>query len=621
MGNGEAAPSGMTKTRAASVWRCAGYACNRTWICLLFFSSVLFRGIAPEQRWETSEMVYLVSVITLAAALLCAGAVHQRVTALLDARGGFLVGPMLCAAGIAPIALPSLGAALPGQLTVAVAGVGTGLGSALVLLDLGRAYRATDTRTCALETLIATAIAAAATMAVFLTPGAFYTPIVFALPFAAEACIKTASSITLAQAEERQTEPMGESIPGKLVAKFITAALILGVATGFMRDTYSVHSADAFDLGYATLFAIGAVVAVALFTLVITLGKRFSIKLLYKPVILVCVLGFVVAPSLGMGTSLPYLLVTIGYTVFEIVVWVTLCDAANRFQYTFVQVFGIGRGATLAIGVIAGSLLSRALSGSFAMSHSFLVLASGLAIGAIVFSYLYVFTENDLNLYDSELYGESPQTLLENNMAATSDGSARIGAATASGVEMGMSPGGYIRTGAVTSGVAGDAKVAKGDTTAGRVSGGAGAAGPAGVATRSGNANGNLRASVPDDLQRCRSCNAESCTQQRERGRVDGAAPAAAAPTKRKKPLLERCRIIGSYYGLSKREVDVFHLLSLGRTAARIQEELLISAGTVNTHTYHIYTKLDVHSQQQLIDLMQAADLDAMSAELAKREK
>lgn len=602
MGNGEAAPSGMTKTQAASVWRCAGYACNRTWICLLFFSSVLFRSIAPEQRWETSEMVYLVSVITLASALLCAGAVHQRVTALLDARGGFLVGPMLCAAGIAPIALPSLGAALPGQLTVAVAGVGTGLGSALVLLDLGRAYRATDTRTCALETLIATAIAAAATMAVFLTPGAFYTPIVFALPFAAEACIKTASSITLAQAEERQPEPMGESIPGKLVAKFITAALILGVATGFMRDTYSVHSADAFDLGYATLFAIGAVVAIALFTLVITLGKRFSIKLLYKPVILVCVLGFVVAPSLGMGTSLPYLLVTIGYTVFEIVVWVTLCDAANRFQYTFVQVFGIGRGATLAIGVIAGSLLSRALSGSFAMSHSFLVLASGLAIGAIVFSYLYVFTENDLNLYDSELYGESPQALLENNMAATSDGSARTGAATASGV-------------------AGDAKVAKGDTTAGRVSGGAGAAGPAGVATRSGDANGNLRASVPDDLQRCRSCNAESCTQQRERGRVDGEAPAAAAPTKRKKPLLERCRIIGSYYGLSKREVDVFHLLSLGRTAARIQEELLISAGTVNTHTYHIYTKLDVHSQQQLIDLMQAADLDAMSAELAKREK
>lgn len=575
MGNGEAAPSGMTKTRAASVWRCAGYACNRTWICLLFFSSVLFRGIAPEQRWETSEMVYLVSVITLAAALLCAGAVHQRVTALPDARGGFLVGPMLCAAGIAPIALPSLGAALPGQLTVAVAGVGTGLGSALVLLDLGRAYRATDTRTCALETLIATAIAAAATMAVFLTPGAFYTPIVFALPFAAEACIKTASSITLAQAEERQPEPMGESIPGKLVAKFITAALILGVATGFMRDTYSVHSADAFDLGYATLFAIGAVVAVALFTPVITLGKRFSIKLLYKPVILVCVLGFVVAPSLGVGTSLPYLLVTIGYTVFEIVVWVTLCDAANRFQYTFVQVFGIGRGATL-------------------------------AIGAIVFSYLYVFTENDLDLYDSELYGESPQTLLKANVAAGASRGAGAEAATTS------SAGASATVGERTSaGVAAAKSEASGADTARLTSG----------AAENSGADGGSRANRSDDPQRCRSCNAAGCPRQDAPGRMDDKESAGARPAARKKPLLERCRIIGAYYGLSKREVDVFHLLSLGRTAARIQEELLISAGTVNTHTYHIYTKLDVHSQQQLIDLMQAADLDAMSAELAKREK
>lgn len=563
-------------------------------------------------------MVYLVSVITLAAALLCAGSVHQRVTALLDARGGFLVGPVLCAVGIAPIALPSLGAAFPGQLTVTVAGMGTGLGSALVLLDLGRSYRATGTRTCALETLIATAIAAAATMAVFLAPGVLSTPIVFALPFAAEICIRTASSITLAQAEERQPEPMGESIPGSLVAKFIVAALILGVATGFMRDTYSVHSADAFDLGYATLFAIGAVLAVALFILVITLGKRFSIKLLYKPVILVCVLGFVVAPSLGMGTSLPYLLVTIGYTVFEIAVWVTLCDAANRFQYTFVQVFGIGRGATLAIGVIAGSLLARALSGSFAMSHSFLVLASGLAIGAIVFSYLYVFTENDLDLYDSELYGESPQALLKSGVVtAAAGGSTGIEAAATSGTETGMTVVERTCSGAAAGGNAGGlgaaaAESATSGTDTARLTSGA---------AENSAANGSLHANGSIDLQRCRSCNAAGCPRQDAPRRVDEKGTAGARPAARKKPLLERCRIIGAYYGLSKREVDVFHLLSLGRTAARIQEELLISAGTVNTHTYHIYTKLDVHSQQQLIDLMQAADLDAISAELARREK
>lgn len=84
---------------------------------------------------------------------------------------------------------------------------------------------------------------------------------------------------------------------------------------------------------------------------------------------------------------------------------------------------------------------------------------------------------------------------------------------------------------------------------------------------------------------------------------------------------MERCRIIGEYYGLSKREIDVFHLLAIGRKAARIQEELVISLGTVNTHTYHIYTKIGVHSQQELIDLMQEANLDKMKAAIAKRTK
>ena len=555
----------------ATLWRTAAYACNRTWICLLFFSSVLFQGIAPEQRWGTSEMVYLCSVITLACALLCAGALHQRITALLDARGGCVVGPLLCAIGVAPIALSALAEAMPTLLVIPISGIATGLGSALVLLDLGRSYRASSTRACALETLAATAIAAIATMAVFLAAAPLSTVIVFALPFAAEACIHIANSITLSQAEDR--EPIGESIPKKLVAKFIVAALILGVTTGFMRDTYSVHSSDAFSLSYMTPFTGAALIAVIALILVITLSGRFTVKLLYKPVILICVLGFVIAPSLGPGTSLPYLLVTIGYTVFEIVVWVTLCDAANRFQYTFVQVFGIGRGATLAIGVVAGSLLARALSGSFAMSHSFLVLASGLAIAAIVFSYLYVLTENDLDLYDSALYGESPQLPASPDRAQE-----QLPAANREGAE------GREGTGSVA---------------------------------REGDAGFDAAGSP-----QCRTCTAVQCAQRDGDGREKHARdekPTESRP--RKKPLLERCKIIGAYYGLSKREIDVFHLLALGRSAARIQEELLISAGTVNTHTYHIYTKLDVHSQQQLIDLMQAADLDAMTQELAKRKR
>ena len=37
----------------------------------------------------------------------------------------------------------------------------------------------------------------------------------------------------------------------------------------------------------------------------------------------------------------------------------------------------------------------------------------------------------------------------------------------------------------------------------------------------------------------------------------------------------------------------------------RIAEELVISENTVRTHVRHIYAKLDVHSHQELIDLVE----------------
>ena len=46
-------------------------------------------------------------------------------------------------------------------------------------------------------------------------------------------------------------------------------------------------------------------------------------------------------------------------------------------------------------------------------------------------------------------------------------------------------------------------------------------------------------------------------------------------------------------------------MLARGRDRTYIQEQLVISRNTVKSHVKHIYTKLDVHSQQDLIDLIQ----------------
>lgn len=57
-------------------------------------------------------------------------------------------------------------------------------------------------------------------------------------------------------------------------------------------------------------------------------------------------------------------------------------------------------------------------------------------------------------------------------------------------------------------------------------------------------------------------------------------------------------------HGLSPRETEVFILLAQGRDRAFIQNELFISDATIKTHTQHIYTKLGVHSKQELISLV-----------------
>ena len=66
------------------------------------------------------------------------------------------------------------------------------------------------------------------------------------------------------------------------------------------------------------------------------------------------------------------------------------------------------------------------------------------------------------------------------------------------------------------------------------------------------------------------------------------------------------CERIAAQSGLTAREADVLRLLARGRNNSYIQEDLSLSRNTVKSHIRHVYTKLDVHSQQELIDRVDA---------------
>lgn len=66
-----------------------------------------------------------------------------------------------------------------------------------------------------------------------------------------------------------------------------------------------------------------------------------------------------------------------------------------------------------------------------------------------------------------------------------------------------------------------------------------------------------------------------------------------------------KCDEISEIYLLSDREKDVLLLLAKGHNASFITDKLCISRSTAKTHINHIYRKLDIHSQQELLNMVE----------------
>ena len=86
------------------------------------------------------------------------------------------------------------------------------------------------------------------------------------------------------------------------------------------------------------------------------------------------------------------------------------------------------------------------------------------------------------------------------------------------------------------------------------------------------------------------------------------AAP-ADEPSAKPGKFMQRCNALAQEKGLSARETEVFILLAKHMEAKAIAEELFISFNTVRTHIEKIYTKLDVHSRRELLDMVDSYKL------------
>lgn len=71
--------------------------------------------------------------------------------------------------------------------------------------------------------------------------------------------------------------------------------------------------------------------------------------------------------------------------------------------------------------------------------------------------------------------------------------------------------------------------------------------------------------------------------------------------------LQRACVFLVERYHLSPREEEVFRMLCEGKTAPKIQQELVIAPGTLKAHTRHIYEKLGINSRKEMMAMVASA--------------
>jgi DNA-binding CsgD family transcriptional regulator len=69
----------------------------------------------------------------------------------------------------------------------------------------------------------------------------------------------------------------------------------------------------------------------------------------------------------------------------------------------------------------------------------------------------------------------------------------------------------------------------------------------------------------------------------------------------------DRVGIIAETYGLTARQREIMELLAKGRNVDYIMKHFYISRSTTKTHIYAMYRKLNIHTRQELLDLVENA--------------
>lgn len=494
---------------------------------------------------------YMFSTLAIAAVVLLAAVFWRRFTNLVDnklavALFGLVAGVATCASGLFTAAGSPV---LHGN-----AAVFTGVGTAFICLRTGRVYGNVPLGEALTNGALSLLLAAALYFIGEGIPQEWRLIYVSLLPLVSAGLFSLVSNEVFPAADGasgvlRKATSREHSMIRRLVLAASLVAFTAGVGKGITSLTISVEQFE--HEGAVSVFFIGVAAAV-----VIALISRGSVyqgtRYAYSTLM---VLGIALMLASCFGMSVSYL--SIGKETLWFMFSCLMAYMAFRFEASSVRVFGIGQ-ACYFVCSAAGWLVGAMLAPHYGDAGVRMICGVVLAF-LVVLVMVYVFPEKSIKQIATWLPGGDADCPLQGQAARA--------------------------------GFAHDALPA-------RVDAGKGAAFGMVEAAAGGEAASSGGGCKEDDLG--------------HGGVIDHAGGIGHARTGEDSvPMHDGAtqgdiaqRAADARYGLSQRELEVLRLFAQGRSANWIADSLIISKNTVRAHLRAIYTKLDVHSRQELLDFL-----------------
>lgn len=599
-----------------------GYSLHQAWIYSSMFDKGGIFGTSGLQAGPFNDqlsLAYFVSILVYGLLLLVASVLDTRLIRPLHATPTLVIAALLGSTGTLLLLAPD-GSLLSSEALQ----LASGAGSSVLLLAWGIAFSRRDSASVVINGALSIAIG-------FGIYGLVLHQIPFPwggvasalIPFAEIALLLVLRRHVSLDFDNRQL--IFQPLPinhARFVLRFGLPVFFLGVALGIMRQTSieTILPGSAFE-DQALLFVTACATTVLIMVTFLALGGDERWHTFFRPLIPFIAVTAVFIPFTAGGASFwGTSVVLVGYISFEALMWIFFSELSQRFRLSPIFVFGLGRGV-MALAALGGStlpLFTGALGAPTGLGEMGTVL---IVLVAMMLAYALLPDEHET----ASIVAVTPRKVAVQSasrapLIVVNEGKADALERAREGAVPSAPEQADVRTQvpanwehAVVAALAelGETSGAASGQIASASSVVSAAKGPTAVDAMQDDASD---ASAASDTASSASTAPSPARQAMDFSRSifaeETAAPAPADDTPAARGRFrQRCEIVANTYLLSRRESEVMYYLARGYKSSHIQQQLYISEGTAKTHIRHIYRKLNIHSQQDLIHLIDEVEL------------